>query len=368
MPDTSAGALLASLNHVPRPEVQEYVRAMYTERPDTVMLLVGWHGPDPYFCLYVPIPVLQGVSGILGSDGPPPSTGPQTVSPYTLHFRHQDAQAAVVFALWLGLHQTSDPAVYEAFDGVLRSKFEGVRGLFADCWEIADQFESPPFMNYLTTTMVKVAGDDFEVLIAEADRFAHLSYTGATIVSAMIENLAWVFVEHDLGLRQMLREWMRHPGLMNGSPPLLLDFLAAVEDMTGLKDRGLPYHPLDRLCWKWHLHRSMEERQACPDFDATIDTVLYANVDEYDDPSGGDEDDHGGDGGDDGDDGDDDEKEAEHGDPNPRSKSSHTNTRPEYHPGWAQERMEGRRTRASRRPKRKAESAGLDDGDDGDTE
>ncbi|OAP64319.1 hypothetical protein AYL99_00291 [Fonsecaea erecta] len=405
-PDSSARLLLASLNHVPRAEVAAYVADMYIESADKVRFLVGWYGGHAPFQIYVSSAALRASSNLFATDGARSTNGPATVSPYSFHFHEVDGQAAVVFGLWLGLHTANyNESVYDSFDGVIRFKFERSPGLLADCWKIAEDFESQPFKNYLITTIIDMADDDFEVLIGEAERFARRGYDGTGIVGALIENMAFVYVEHDLNFTDMLRDWMRRHDLMSCGPILLNDFLYAVEELAGLESRGLPYHPLQRICVKWHKHRNMEERMGCHDFDAYNDIILDQsdhgdNGDDHhdghdengddDSESGGsesgpneergdddnDDTDDNDDGGDNGDGQDQDqEEEAGNDEPNSGPSGGHQSKKalkkPRYYEAWeldAQKLHEARRRvreAAEKEKKRNAEAAGLDDDNDG---
>ncbi|KIX94782.1 uncharacterized protein Z520_09472 [Fonsecaea multimorphosa CBS 102226] len=334
LPDSSPEMLLASLDRPQPPEVRAYVAAMYVAGPDKAKLLVGWEGPHLPFYVCVPTAELQEVSPILEADGIRATNLPPQFPQYTIEFQQQEGQAVVVFGLWLGLHNASDAAIYANLDDMIRFKFEDILGMFFDCWQIAERLDCPPFKNYIVTTMIQMSEDDFDFLIYETNRFARMGYSGSAMVNAMVENMAFLYVKHELDLEIILHDWQRHAGLMDASPPLLTDFLLAVEDLKGLKDRELPYHPLHRICWKWHMHKDMEEREACRDFDAGNDAMLDRS--DYDDDDG----------------------------------DGNGDAEPKFYEGWAQENMERRRTQGQgsgpgpRGEKRDAESAGLDDGDD----
>ncbi|OAL38937.1 hypothetical protein AYO20_01688 [Fonsecaea nubica] len=329
LPDSSAHSLLDSLPGFPLPEVSEYVRAMYMESFLTeesqhslnkVAFLIGADSSDTWFNIYILPAALRDASPLFERSGrrsrsrrsstPPPSPGS-----LCCRFREQDCQAAVVFGLWLGLYSTADAELYEGFDNVIQCKFGQKPDLFVRCWDVADRFEAQPFKNYLTTTAVVMSNTCLVAHFGIADNFSRAGLSRTSLVGALLDSLAFQVVETDMVLLEVLESWSVYSGLMGASPRLLAEFLLAIEDLKGFRDRFFPFHPRDRLCAKWHTHKSRAERRACPDFNAVQCAGLDSSDDDQRDDSGDDGgDDHEGDsdnGDDEGDDRDNDEDDLD---------------------------------------------------------
>ncbi|KIW84947.1 hypothetical protein Z517_00335 [Fonsecaea pedrosoi CBS 271.37] len=323
LPDSSAHSLLDSLPGSPLPEVSEYVRAMYMERLvlvndedparvphpydvqsssltvesqrslNKVAFLIGSDNSETWFNIYILPAALRDASPLFERSGRRSrsrrsSTSPPSPGSLCCRFREQDCQAAVVFGLWLGLYSTADTRLYEDFDNVIQCKFGQKPDLFVRCWDVADRFEAQPFKNYLTTTAVVMSNTCLVAHFGIADNFSRAGLSRTSLVGALLDSLAFQVVEMDMVLLEVLENWSVFSGLMEASPRLLAEFLLAIEDLKGFRDRFFPFHPRDRLCAKWHTHKSRAERRACPDFNAVECAGLDSSDDDQRDGSGDD--------------------------------------------------------------------------------
>ncbi|KIW86819.1 uncharacterized protein Z519_12605 [Cladophialophora bantiana CBS 173.52] len=287
LPPPSAGVLTP-------PGVREYLEAMNVESSDKVEIVAGRRDRNnAAFHYFVSTAAILETCTVLqpelriDEDGTYEYSEPEELlvkqdgtSMYSFSFQPSQLDATAIFGLWLGLHNSCDALVQTGFDDLIRYKFSQIPGLVVNCWMVASTMGSQPFKNYLTSIGVEMSDDDYDVIMGLVNRLVRAGYPGCSVVGALLENLAFLIVKHELDLKTYLHDWMQHGALMKESPSLLINFLLTVEELQGLKNRGLPYHPVDRLCWKWHMHRSMEERRACPNFKEDERPVLDASDDE----------------------------------------------------------------------------------------
>ena len=89
------------------------------------------------------------------------------------------------------------------------------------------------------------------------------------IVACAIEKLANELTMQDAEFVEAVSHWLGLKPLRDAGPELLGNLLFTMREMQRFKAVGKLQTYKKKVCDKWHRHRSMEERKACPDYDKT---------------------------------------------------------------------------------------------------
>jgi hypothetical protein len=136
-------------------------------------------------------------------------------------------------------------------------------GFLVESWKLAEFLDSRDFKNWLINLSDWCCNTFWPWNLWELASMVEAGFAASPLVHSMVEALAERLTQESLDLRHILKFWSMELALANASPGLLVELLTTMEDMKSLGRTELLRHSADKVCSKWHIHDTYEERKKC---------------------------------------------------------------------------------------------------------